>query len=259
MLDAFTRLMSRHGADPEWADVMQWAKERQLVFKRVREGGGGFVLDGGLDSKPWRLEWGEPQRQYIQGHELRLRMELGLSPNLQMLLLSQPLAELLERATFESFTETTQTVIDSNTPEEMRWLVMFPKATWQAPKAVRQAFLVVGSTAAEATSWVEGALAQQLEVASQRVLKDQPAFVLMVLRGRVYLRLQLEEPTAAVLGQVVALFETAVLQAVRTASLVADGTAPWQASGSSTAWQTQLGPDDDAADPNDLPDGPPSR
>ena len=246
MLDAIRRLISRR-TEPEWPDVLQWAHDQKLSFKRVRDDGGGFVIDGGMDSKPWRLEWGEPQRQYIDGHELRLRMELGLSHNLQMLLLSKPLAEMLERATFESFTESTQTVIDHDTPEEMRWLVMFPRATWQGPKPVRQAFQVLGSTAAEATSWVEGPLAQQLEVALNRFLKDQPPFLLMVLRGRVYLRMQLAEPTAGTLAQAVGLFETAVLQAVRTAGNLADGTPGWQPSDdTSTAWQTQLGLEDDS-------------
>ena len=31
---------------------------------------------GSINSKPWRLEWGPPQRKYIDGHELRIRMEL---------------------------------------------------------------------------------------------------------------------------------------------------------------------------------------
>ncbi|MEY4564900.1 MAG: hypothetical protein RLZZ618_4177 [Pseudomonadota bacterium] len=245
MLDAIKRLMSGKASEPEWPEVQQWAKEQHLGFKRVRDNGGGFVIDGGMDSKPWRMEYGEPQRQYIQGHELRLRMELGLSQNLQMLILSQPLFEVLERATFESFTESTQTVIDHDTPEEMRWLVMFPKASWQAPKPVRQAFHVVGSSAAEAAYWVEGALAQQLELSLRRFMSAQPPFVLMVLRGRVYLRLQVAEPTAAVLSQTVALFETAVLQAVRTAAGVPEGAGSFQPTGgSNTAWQSDLEPDD---------------
>ena len=42
----------------------------------------GFVIDGRLGATPWRLEWGPSQRPYIQGQELRLRSELGLSPDL---------------------------------------------------------------------------------------------------------------------------------------------------------------------------------
>jgi hypothetical protein len=244
MFEAIKRLMTRQApAEPEWPAVRDWAKQQNMAFKRVRDEEG-FVLDGQLDGKPWRMEWGLPQRQYIEGHELRLRMELGLSPNLQMLLLSQPLFEALERSTFESFTESTQTVIDHNTPEEMRWLVMFPKAPFKAAKGVRQHFHLIGSVPLEAANWVEGALALQFEEAATGFLQALPPFVLMVLRGRLYLRLQLPEPDVAVLTQAVTLFEAAALQALRTNAEVKDGAGAWEHSSGSTAWQTQLGPED---------------
>jgi hypothetical protein len=222
--------------------VADWAKSNKLSFKRESEGTG-FVVDGGMESKPWRLEWGPPQRLYIEGHELRLRMELGLSQNLQMLLLSQPLLETLERQTFERFTESTQTVIDGATPEEMRWLAMFPKVPYKGSKEVRMRFGLVGNVPAEAASWVEGALAYQMEEAAARFLKDEPPFVLMLLRGRAYLRMQLPEPEVRLISQAVALFETAVIQALRVAGVGAEGAADWSSTGS-TAWQNQLEPEE---------------
>jgi len=246
MLDAIKRLISGRPDGPDWRAVSEWARDNKMAFKRVREEEG-FVIDGGMDSKPWRLEWGAPQRFYIEGHELRLRMELGLPPNLQVLLLSQPLRETLERQTFERFTESTQTVIDGATPEEMRWLAMFAKVTFAASKAVRMRFGLVGNTPQVAASWVEGALARQLEEASGNLLAQEPPFVLMLLRGRVYLRLQLASPDLASVKQAVGLFEVAVLQAVRVAGGMGagdSGAASGWPSTSSTAWQTQLGPDD---------------
>lgn len=242
MLDAFKKLISRQPPGPDWREVAEWAKLNKLKFKRESEGTG-FVLDGGMESKPWRLEWGPPQRNYIDGHELRLRMELGLSPNLQMLLISQPLLETLERQTFERFTESTQTVIDGATPEEMRWLAMFPKVPYKGSKEVRMRFGLVGNMPAETASWVEGALARQMEEAAVGFLKKEPPFVLMLLRGRAYLRMQLPEPEVAIIGQAVAVFETAVLQALRVAGIGAEGVAEWSSTGS-TAWQTQLGPEE---------------
>jgi len=243
MLDAFKRMISRQPPGPDWRAVAEWAQTNKLKFKREHEGEG-FVIDGGIDSKPWRLEWGPPQRLYIEGRELRLRMELGLSPNLQMLLLSQPLLETLERQTFEQFTESTQTVIDAATPEEMRWLAMFPKVPFKGSKDVRMRFDVVGNGPAETASWVEGALAQQLEKAASGLLKQEPPFLMMVLRGRVYLRMQLPEPEVEPIGQAVELFEVAVLQALRVATNGAEGAAGWSGTLASTAWQTQFGPDD---------------
>jgi hypothetical protein len=245
MFEALKRLVSKRPSPaPQWPAVVEWAKRQQFAFKRVREDDDAFVIDGSLEGKPWRMEWGAPQRHYIEGHELRLRMELGLSPNLQMLLLSQPLFEALERSTFESFTETTQTIIDHDTPEEMRWLVMFPRAPYKAAKTVRQHFHLIGSAPVETAGWVEGALALQLEEADAGFLSTQPPFVLMTLRGRMYLRLQMAEPDVAVLAQAVALFEAAVAQALRVSASGAGGHAEWDHSSSATAWQTQLGPED---------------
>lgn len=242
MLDAFKRLISRPPTGPEWREVAEWAKHNKLKYKREQEGEG-FVVNGGMESKPWRLEWGPPQRQYIDGHELRLRMELGLSPNLQILLISHPLLETLERQTFERFTESTQTVIDVNSPEEMRWLAMFPKVPFQGAKEVRTRFGLVGNVVAEAEAWVNGALARQLEEAAAGFLKHEPPFVLMLLRGRAYMRVQMHDPQVSQIGQAVALFETAVLQALRVGGLGAEGSADWHSTGS-TAWQTQIEPDD---------------
>lgn len=242
MLDAFKKLISRPAPGPVWREVEEWARHNKLKYKREAEGEG-FVITGGMESKPWRLEWGPPQRQYIDGHELRLRMELGLSHNLQVLLISQGLLENLERQAFERFTESTQTVIDGNTPEEMRWLAMFPKVPYKAAKEVRSRFGLVSSAQPEAASWVEGALAKQLEESLVGFLKSDPPFVLMLLRGRAYLRLQLPEPEVRLMTQAVGLFEVAVLQALRVAGVGAEGSPDWHTTGS-TAWQTQLGPED---------------
>jgi len=243
MLDALKRLIARKPAEDEWTEVAEWAARQQLGFKRVRDEGGGFVLDGAIDGKPWRLEWGPPQRPYIQGHELRIRMELGLSPNLQMLLLTRSLFEALERQAFESYTESTQTVIDGNTPEEMRWLVMFPKANVRASKAVRARFHFTSADVADVERWVDGPLAEQLERADTQLLEAQPPFVLMTLRGRVYLRLQLDEPDTRSIASALALFQVAVPQALRTASQVGEARASEFPSSQTTAWQS-LGPDD---------------
>ena len=126
MLESLKRFFSRSGVERDLADVSEWAQRRGHGFKRAR-GDEGFVIDGMLDGKPWRMEWGPPQRDYIKSHELRLRMELALASDAQMLLLSRPLMDALERQTFEEFTDNVQTQIGTKTPEEMRWLVMFPK------------------------------------------------------------------------------------------------------------------------------------
>jgi len=243
MLDALKRWIAGGPQGRDWNDLSGWAQQNGHGFKRARDDEG-FVIDGTFDDKPWRLEWGPPQRAYITGHELRIRMELQLSSSLQMLLMTRPLMEKLERETFERYTQSNQTLIDVSTPEEMRWLAMFPKVDLvPLPKDLRQRFGAVASDAQMALHWVDPAFVQQLGVVASRVLGDDPPFVLLTLRGRLYLRLQMDEPKPATVGPVVTLFQAAA-QAAASLRANAKDAADWPTT-SSTAW-TDLHPDDDS-------------
>ena len=236
MLESLKRFFSKQGVERDLAEVSEWALRRGHGFKRAR-GDEGFVIDGVLDGRPWRMEWGPPQRGYIEGHELRLRMELALASDAQMLLLSRPLMDTLERQTFEEFTDNVQTQIGTKTPEEMRWLVMFPKVNLGAMKTLRSRFGAVASDAAAGLAWIEGPLANTLERAASSFLRDEPPFVLMTLRSRAYLRMQLAAPDADVISAVLALFETAVAQALRAGAGATDANMAWGQT-ASTEWQS---------------------
>jgi hypothetical protein len=234
MLESFKRLFSRQGHERDLTLVSDWALQRGYGFKRAR-GEDGFVIDGKLEGRPWRIEWGPPQRDYIRGHELRMRMELDLSSDAQMLVLSRPLMDSLERKTFEEFTDNVQTQIGTQTPEEMRWLVMFPKVNLTTLKSLRTNFGAVASVPETGLDWIEGPLASALEHASRGLLRTEPPFVLMTLRGRAYLRTQLDAPDPKAVAATLALFEIGVTQALRVVGTGA-GRMP-DPTGRSTAWQ----------------------
>ena len=236
MLESFKRLFARPGHDLDLGEVSDWARRRGHGFRRARNDEG-FVVDGLLEGRPWRAEWGPPQRDYIEGHELRLRMELELPSEAQMLVLSRPLMDALERKTFEEFTDNVQTQIGTKTPEEMRWLVMFPKVDLATLKALRTHYGAVASHPSVGLAWLEGPLAHMLEAASGDLLQGARPFVLMTLRGRAYMRLQLAAPDPRALAGALALFETAVTQALRAAGGSADPGADSR-HGRSTAWQS---------------------
>lgn len=236
MLESFKRLFSRLAEDRDLTDVADWAKRCGHDFRRAR-GDAGFVIDGRLESKPWRIEWGPPQRSYIAGKELRVRMELDLPSHAQMLLLSRPLMDALERQTFEEFTDNVQTQIGTKTPEEMRWLVMFPKLDLAMLKAQRGRFGAVASVPAAGLAWIEGALGDALLGATERLLRYDPPFVLMTLRSRAYLRILMESPDPSAIGAALALFEVAVVQALAAAAGFDGPGGRWQST-SSTAWQS---------------------
>jgi len=252
MLESIKRLFAKQGIDRDLSAIAEWAQRRGFGFRRVR-GEDGFVIDGLLEGKTWRLEWGPPQRAYIFGHELRLRMELALPSDMQMLLLSRPLMDALERQTYELYTDNVQTQMGSSTPEEMRWLVMFPKLNLSGLKSLRGRFGGVASTPASGIEWIEGPLAHQLEANLDGLLNGDPAFVLMTLRSRAYLRLQLVSPTPEAVAASIALFETAVAQALHVGRQHAEAAASsgWgSSSGGNTAWQSIHG---------DVPTAPPGK
>ena len=237
MLESIKRLLKGRGDEHDYADVAAWARQRSFGFKRAR-GEDGFVIDGLLDGKPWRIEWGASQRDYIAGRELRLRMELDLPSDAQMLLLSRPLMDALERKTFEEFTDNVQTQIGTKSPEEMRWLVMFPKVNLSTLKEVRPHFGAVASSADSGLAWLSGPLANALHDATSGVLHGEPPFVLMTLRGRAYLRMQLLTPNSSDIADALALFETAVARALAVAGASSGKSGDWSNSSGTTAWQT---------------------
>ena len=183
MLDGIKRWLggAAKADSPEWQSIASWAEQHQYGLRWVPDEG--FVVDGRLGATPWRLEWGPSQRPYIQGQEVRLRSELGLGSDLQMLVMNRRLAEQMEKAVFDQYVEGVQTRLDNQTPPEMRWLVMF-----------------------------DGPLAAQLQ--GLRVEEGVPV-VLMIGRGRLMLRTPQAEPDVAQLQAWVRFAECAIREARR--------------------------------------------
>ncbi|MDQ2736902.1 MAG: hypothetical protein M3Y55_18370 [Pseudomonadota bacterium] len=235
----FKSFFASQGLGADFSEVSAWAKKCGHSFKREKDGLG-FVVDGKQGATPWRIEWGPPQRPYIAGHELRIRMELGLPPDLQMLLLSKSLMEALEKQAFEQFTESNQTEMGDATPEETRWLVMFPKMPLNGSKILRSNFGGVSSLPNEGPAWLDGPLGRALERSASLLLCEKPPFILMTLRGRIYMRLQLASADQIDVAAAIALFETAATEALRVGSARGEEPAAWSQT-LSTAWQA-LGP-----------------
>ncbi len=193
--------------------ISDWAASRNASFT-LTEDGEGFQIDepkhalGAL-----RVEWGTPQRDYIEGRELRLRLELKLSGDLQMLVIERELLDALERAVFEAYTDTLQTRVDTDTPEEMRWLVMFNKAEHWKSKVARSRFSACAVTQEVADAWVNSSLGEALAVASQDLVPASHAFVMLTQRGNLYLRTTMLEPSIDAIKGLVRLAETAAREA----------------------------------------------
>jgi hypothetical protein len=107
-----------------------------------------------------------------------------------------------------------QTRIDTTTPPEMRWLVMFPKLTGTELKALRDGYGALSSFKPWAQQWLGGALTPTL--AALPTAADRP-LVLMIGRRRLSLRTALPNADATRLQAWVRLFECALQEAQRVA------------------------------------------
>jgi hypothetical protein len=212
MLEVLKRWLGAPTAtNPGWADLADWARSRQCTLRGVRDTEG-FVIEGHVGATPWRLEWGQAQRPYIDGGEIRIRAEIAVPRELQVLLLNRELADSMERVVFEQYVEGVQTRIDTATPAEMRWLVMFPKLSGSELKELRDRYVALCSFKPWLLLWMGGALRQSLE--SSAPPKGDP-MVMMVTRRRLSLRGALADPDPSSRGRWLRLFECAAAEAQR--------------------------------------------
>lgn len=239
MLEGFKRLFSGGASAPAegWDGIAPWAESKQYGFRGVHDEG--FVIDGRLGATPWRLEWGPSHRPYIQGQELRLRAELGLGAELQLVLMNRALQESMEKAVFDQYVEGVQTRIDNQTPPEMRWLVMFPKLAGTDMPLLRERYVALASIQGWLKHWLEGPLSHAL--VALRIEPETP-LVLMIGRGRLMLRTALPDVDVSGLQAWVRLFETAMREARRVANEDGDSISP---STQPSMWSTSALPGDE--------------
>ena len=152
------------------------------------------------------------------------------------------LMEELERAVFEAYTDTLKTRVDTDTPEEMRWLVMFPKFNPSSSPMLRQRYGIVGVTKELTGAWVEADLGEALVQASQDLLPEGHPFVLMSMRGNLYMRTEMSEPDLPRLQALVRLLETAAREAQRVNGRLSESGA-WPTT-TSIAWTHSTRPGD---------------
>lgn len=221
MLEGLKRWISGSGADrtADTQALKSWADSRQAALRKPREGDG-FIVDGRLDEVAWRLEWGPSQRPYVNGHELRIRAELRLPSDLQVLVLNKALQDALEKAVFDQYIEGVQTRIDTQTPPELRWLVMFPKLSGSELGGLRDRWAAVTGSKPWLMAWLDGPLTQAL--ATLRVDPATP-LVLMIGRGRLTLRSELPDPDPRDVEPLLRLFETALRELRRVGAEDAAG------------------------------------
>lgn len=190
MFDALKRMIgsaSGGAATDEGQVLAAWAKAEGHTFKRVNaKTGAGFVVEA---SEGWRVEWGASQRSYISGKELRFRCDTGVAADVQMIMLSRALSQVLETDVFSRFTNAMQTQIDNTLPDEMRWLAMHPRVALNDHPALARRFVLFSNAEAVARQWLDEQVLLALEEAAANWWTDTLVVVLTVNRGMLTLRM----------------------------------------------------------------------
>jgi hypothetical protein len=202
MLEAVRRWFRWGDSIPAWAEFSEWARENRWTLKRTMSHDG-WVMDHNTQHPDWRIEWGPAQRSFMSSHELRIRLDLPQMPDVQALVLDRPLLARLDREVYQQFTDSVQTRLDEETPEEMRWLAMHAKLSPnQMGASLRDRYGALGNDPMWLASWLEGPLALALkrraEVTPIEAVSAEP-FIVRLARGQMVIRQAAPAPGVQVL------------------------------------------------------------
>ena len=189
--------------------VSEWAGTQGFGFTGM-EAGKGFSLTGKVSGKPWRMELGKPSRNFIRGEELRARAELGINEDAAVLVMNRPLKEALEKKAYSIYTDSLQTTADPNLPEEMRWLSMYEEVGWDSlPRPFWERYAILADQRENALAFMDTGLAELLLGWPQPAPSAEVPFMLMLLRGKAYLRMEYNPAEMATLQHAAAVFTSA--------------------------------------------------
>lgn len=193
--------------------VSEWAGLQGLAFSQRADGRGGYQVDGKIGDKLWRLEQGAPSRDFIKGSELRARAELGVREDVAVMIMSRQLKNTLDKRAFELYTDSLQTIADPRLPEEMRWLSIYEEVGWESlGSPFLNNYAILADTRDNAMLWITQAFADSLMAWPN--LDPKSPKIMMLLRGKAYLRMQYIDGDQATLEHATTVFTMACEQAL---------------------------------------------
>jgi hypothetical protein len=195
-------------------EMVAWGLAQGLNDAAPKDGKG-FAMTGTTSSRPWTLECGRSSRDYIRGDELRAKADLKVNDDAVVLIMNRPLKNALETRAYEMYTDTLQTTADPSLPEEMRWLAMYPEADWPSmPRPFWNRYVALSDQLEHAVAWIDEDLMGQLVSWPTPAPDDQVPFILMLLRGKAYLRMQYTPGDLVTLAHAARIFTKACSSAV---------------------------------------------
>lgn len=177
-------------SDVGYAPVSEWAATQGFEFwaQGVRQS---FAVRGKVGGKNWQLELGPPSRSYVAGEELRARADLGVDDEVAVVVMSRQLKEALQARLGAPPAQDSSPGNDAELGEELHWLAQWPEVRWDGPAdPLWSRFSVLASRQEDASAWLEPELLRQLLVWPLPVAVTEVPFVLLLLGGKVTLRME---------------------------------------------------------------------
>lgn len=190
----FERLKSAFSARATPGDgddgLAQWAHARLLSHMPLL--GGAYALGGRLLDRPFRAECIATSRVYMQGMELMAKADLGLSPEVNVIVMNRALKRSLEalaNPAHELAAQGAQATTRS-VPEEVRWLSLYHEAGWPGPDdAFWGRYAVLTDAPETARQWLDADCIGWLMDWPGEPGWDAPRLFVLT-RGKTYLRMQ---------------------------------------------------------------------
>ena len=202
-------------AKPTLDPLAQWAGLQGLSYAKTADGRS-LGMSGLVAGKPWKLERGPSSREYIHGEELKARAELQIDEDIVVLVMNRALKEVFEKSVYQTYTDTLQTGVDPKLPEEMRWLAMYEEIGWNGlSTGFLQRYSVLADDRRHAEILIDHKLVALMMSWPEPAPDAQVPFILMLLRGKSYLRMQYSPTDLPTLAHAALIFSTACESAVR--------------------------------------------
>lgn len=199
--------------------VSEWAASRGMSYSSAALSSA-VSMQGRVGGRPWKMELGKATRDYIAGQELRARAELGVSDDVVGMIINRPLKDILERRAYGMITDTLQTTASPNLPEEMRWLAMYDELGWEGvDERFWRRYAVLSDRREHAMGWVDNGLVELLLEWPDPAPAPQVPFLLVLLRGKCYLRMQYVPAETTTLEHATKIFTSACESALGLSSM----------------------------------------
>lgn len=212
--------MQSHSVVPSLdVDISTPFEIRNSTDPSLGEMPGRATISGQIRNRPWTLTRCKPTRDFILGGELFASAKLDLPKTVSILVINRALKDRLEKIAFRTYTSSVKTLLDLDLPQEMHWLATHQEAGWDdMPWAFWGRFAVLASDARDPRKWVTNELAEQLIawIGGVSFLNIDTPFILTLMRGRVEMRMQIEEGDEVRTAHATEAFTTACMAAIDT-------------------------------------------